>query len=262
MIESGSILEAIILGVAQGVAEFLPISSSGHLIILRDLLNGGGSSARTNAVQLSVALHLGTLFSILVVFRSEVLKLFHQPRLCLAIFVACIPAGIVGLFFRQILEEYFWTSKVAGIALCCTAVFLFVARKIERNEHDLEDCSNGSAFAIGLFQAIALIPGISRSGSTIAAGLMTGLKREAAATFSFLIAIPVIGGAALIEGIKIARSPAIPSLPPLMIGMLTSFVVGFFALRCLLKIVSARKLHWFAYYCLIVGVSTIVWKSF
>ena len=258
-----AIVEAVLLGIVQGIAEFLPISSSGHLVILGNLLERGlGIHAdETHNLALNVALHVGTLGSILVVYRKEIVQLLRQFRLCLAIVMATIPAGLAGVLLADHFKKAFATPLVAGCCLVVTAVLLLAGQSLERNKNQLEETTLWQAIVVGVFQAFALLPGISRSGSTIAAGLFTGLQRQAATTFSFLIAIPAIGGAATLTAWDAWQAPAANEpLLPLCLGALVSFVVGLFSLRWLIQLVSQRKLHWFAYYCLVVAVLTITWQ--
>lgn len=256
------LLEAILLGVVQGIAEFLPISSSGHLVICQALFDrwlvDSGSAGK---LELNVALHLGTLLSILVVYRSDVRRALQRFWLCAAIVVATVPAAIAGVLWKDALESAFDSPLTAGGALLVTALMLVIGHRFERDRDALEQVSLVQALSVGLLQAVALVPGISRSGSTIAAGLVVGLRRDAAASFSFLIAIPVIAGAAaLTVWDALEQSEPTVSLAPLAAGAATSFLIGIAALRWLLRLVSQRRLHWFAYYCAAVGSATIVWQ--
>lgn len=257
-------IEALLLGVIQGAAEFLPISSSGHLVILGDLLAHltGQPIQGEHSLQLNVALHVGTLFSILVVYRRSLVRLVRQPRLCASIIIATVPVIIAGLTFNEFLKVVFGTPLIAGCALLVTTVLLVLGQKLEQNSLALDELSFSSALAIGLFQAAALIPGISRSGSTIAGGLLIGLRREEAADFSFLIAIPAILGAATLTAADIWQGHAGGNSPSaLILGSLTAFSVGVVSLRVLLRLVARRKLHWFAWYCAIAAFATIAWQA-
>lgn len=259
------ILQAIILGIVQGIGEFLPISSSGHLVIAGELLDlaSGTKTPKSEKLLLNVTLHAGTLLSILVVYRSEIVKLRVQPRVCVLIILATIPAAFIGLMFKDFFEEVFATPVIAGFALLGTAVILVVAQKFERNEISYEELSPAKSLLIGVFQAGALIPGISRSGCTIAAGLICGMKREAAAAYSFLLAIPVIGGAALVHSLQVVSGSTAVSADTviaLVCGGVTAFIVGLVSLKCLVSLIARGKLHLFAYYCLTVGTLTVVWQ--
>lgn len=257
------ILHAIILGIVQGVGEFLPISSSGHLVIVGAILDqsAGTESDAESKLLMNVVLHAGTLFSILIVYRNELLKLRLQPRVCLLIVLASVPAGLLGVFAKDLFAEVFATPLIAGIALFVTAALLVGGQKLERNELDYNQLSFGKALAIGCFQAAALVPGISRSGSTISSGLALGLKREAAAAFSFLMAVPVIGGAVLLEAKDVIFGDLIIGDPvPLVVGGITAFVVGLLTLRWLVALIAKGRLYWFSYYCVAVGTATICWQ--
>jgi undecaprenyl-diphosphatase len=257
-------LEAVILGVVQGIAEFLPISSSGHLVIVSELMQQLGRAPVDPSANLrmNVALHVGTLFSIVFVYFADLLKLIRQPRLMLAIITATVPVAVAGLILKDWFETVFQTPMFVGCSLLVTAALLVVGQRMERNKFSLDEISTPRALTIGVFQALALIPGISRSGSTIAAGLLVGFRREAAATFSFFIAIPAILGAAAVTVADLNNSPmnAESSAGVLLAAMLTSFAVGLVALRVLLNFVSQGKLHWFAVYCALAGIVTIGWQ--
>lgn len=247
---------AIVLGILQGVAEFLPISSSGHLVIAGRLLG-----IREENIALNVALHLGTLGSILVAYRRDLLPALRHQRLMLSVTTATLPLVGVGLFAKNAIDRTFDSPLVAGCGLCLTALLMALAHRVERGAVELVDVSWKQGLVAGLFQAIAVLPGISRSGSTIFGGLTGGLKREAAAHFSFYIAVPAIGGAAVLHAKDLLEtgSAAMP-VGPMLAGMATSFVVGWLALHTLLRVVSRRKLHWFAWYCAAVGLGTIAWQ--
>ncbi|MFO0919043.1 MAG: undecaprenyl-diphosphate phosphatase [Planctomycetaceae bacterium] len=257
-------LYVLVLAVLQGIAEFLPISSSGHLVIGKSLLSEFWPDAvsTSGGMQLEVALHAGTLGSILLVFAKDLWQLRRDWRLCLLIILASIPAGVVGITLKKSLEPMFESPLVAGCGLLVTAIFLLLGQKLASGKYTERDQPWATAFVVGCFQAIALVPGISRSGSTIAGGLLTGLQRIAAAKFSFLMAIPAIGGATLLEAkdLLIDGTPLAYGLGSLTLGIIVSFVVGIAALRLLLLVVARGQLHWFAYYCLTAGMLTILWQ--
>ena len=256
------IVEAIILGVVQGIAEFLPISSSGHIVIVNQLLadtTGGGMGEHTLAM--NVALHVGSLFSIIAVYWRDLLGVLKSPRIMALIVLASIPVAIVGFTLDDVLKQAFSEPLYAAFALLGTAAILWTGQRLEKGTETIETLSVGRTSVIGLLQAFAIIPGISRSGTTIAAGLLTGLKREAAARFSFFIAIPPIAGAGLKTLLEIKdEGPGDLPVTAVLIGMATSFVVGYFALRWLISLVSRGRLHVFAWYCVVVGLATIAWR--
>ena len=279
-------IHAVILGIVQGIAEFLPISSSGHLVIADALLREySDTSTPKEGVTMSIALHFGTLLSILIVYREDLFKLVTDKRLMLMIVVATIPVGLVGILLKDYVDEAFGSPMMAGAALLVTAAFLLIGRQLQssvvgqapacrdtasvgqapacRNAgKSLDQLSIGTATLIGIFQAIAIIPGISRSGSTIAAGMATGLNREHAARFSFLIAIPAIGGASVVQMKDLLTGEeALPASPwPILLGTIVAFVVGLAALRLLIRLVVADRLHYFAFYCIAVGCLTMAWQ--
>ncbi|MBC8290134.1 MAG: undecaprenyl-diphosphate phosphatase [Planctomycetes bacterium] len=257
------ILEAVILGIVQGIGEFLPISSSGHLVIAGELLEIilGTKSGKDEKLLLNVVLHAGTLGSIVVVYWKEIWELRVQPRVCGMLILASIPAAILGFTMKSTFEEVFATPLIAGVALFATAGLLILGQRLEKSSLNYEELPMKSAFFIGLFQAGALVPGISRSGSTIAAGLMLGLQRKSAAAFSFLMAIPVIGGAVLVEMKDVFSGETVVTSPAaLVIGGIVSFVVGLACLRWMVNLIAKGKLHWFAYYCVAIGTATVVWQ--
>jgi undecaprenyl-diphosphatase len=250
---------AILLGVVQGITEFLPISSDGHLALMQSGLNQWfGTTGEGNTLELVLALHVGTLVSIILVYWKDLIQLPRQPWLCGLLILATIPAGLVGLLLKDTFEKAFNSPLIAGMGFLVTAAALFAGQWSERPRIREQDLSLWQALWIGCCQTLALLPGISRSGTTIAAGLSTGLERTASARFSFLMAVPVIGGATLLM-VKdvIERGHSDHSLSALIAGAVTAGVVGYFALTWLLRMVTQRRLHWFAYYCLTLGILTI-----
>lgn len=255
--------QTLIQAVVQGITEFLPISSDGHLVIAGKLLEQafGTISSGAETMQLIIGLHLGTLLATAVVYWKELWSLLHRRRLLVAVILGTIPAGVIGLVFKDWFEQTMSSPLFAGVGLCVTAVLLLAGQRMELNLVELEAIRLPHAFAIGCFQAVAILPGVSRSGSTIAGGLMFGLTRQTATTFSFLLAVPAVGGAVLLETIDMVRGKSGGlAIGQLLFGAIISFVVGLTALRFLIRIVTQRKLHWFAYYCLIVGACVIGWQ--
>ena len=272
------IVQAIILGIVQGIAEFLPISSSGHLTIFQAILQEGRESASglvDENLYMNVALHLGTLISIVIVYRYQIRNLLSSWKLCLAIVLATIPVGIIGMAFKDTLELIFTTPLFAGVFLILTAILLLLGQRLEEQsvgikapvtdmtETPMSEVTLWQALGVGFFQALAILPGVSRSGSTIAGGLMLKMERPQAATFSFLIAIPAIGGAAVLtmKDILELNNTSHLNFLPLLIGLITAAVVGWLSLRFLLRIIAKGKLHWFAIYCWLVGIVTIAWRK-
>ena len=260
-----NLIYAIILGAVQGVAEFLPISSSGHLVIVGELLTalfGRSLPDWLQGMTMNVALHFGTLLSIATVYFRDLLGLLQRWRLLLLIVLSSIPAGVVGILYKDALEALFQNALAAGICLLGTATILLAARRLRGAERSLSELSAGRALVIGVFQAVAILPGISRAGSTVGAGLMCGLRPADAAKYSFFLAVPAIGGASLLELVELfgEQDSTRPELLPILLGILVSYLVGVISLRALIRLLAADRLHWFAWYCGTVGLLTICWQ--
>lgn len=253
-------LKIALLGILQGIAEFLPISSSGHLVFAEELLGQKLESAALN-----IALHIGSLGSILVVYHERIRRLLGQPRIMLMIVLATLPLVVVGVplkFLFDYLSEKSLTPLVAAVGLLITAAYMFRSQRIAAGELLLEHITPRMAVTIGVLQAIAATPGISRSGSTIFAALLLGMTRSAAADFSFLIAIPAILGATVLYSKDIWESGETGLSGGLLaLGAGVSFVVGVFALKWLLRTVVGGSLDKFAWYCLVLGIVCIAWQS-
>lgn len=252
----------ILLGVIQGIAEFLPISSSGHLVIAADLLTRlGHPQGNLQSIEVNIALHMGTLLSIAVVYRRHFAEVLRRPRAMLAIVAATLPLVPVALLLKGTIDRLFETPLIAGCMLCVTALLMALARRVERGSLGIDEIGVREGLLIGLFQAAAILPGISRSGSTIFGGLVGGLKRDAATNFSFYIGFVAILGAALLYGRELWEQGTRDVAPgPLLAGAATAFTVGVLALQGLLRLVQRQKLHWFAWYCGAVGTATVIWQ--
>ena len=262
-------LEAILLGILQGLTEFLPISSSGHLVLGEHAL---GFSRGGSDILFEVLLHLGTLLAVLVAYRHDVGELLtvlwpsaarrlapeeraRRFRLMGAILVASVPAGVVGLTLKDPISELFGEPRLVAFLLLGTALILFIGDRLRQGDRLAEQSGPGRALAIGLAQALAILPGISRSGSTIVAGLAVGLRPVEAARFSFLIMLPAVSGAALLEFLDVRSGEAHVTLPAsvLAAGFVSSAVVGYLALQWLLIAIRRRSLTLFGAYCLLAG---------
>lgn len=273
-------IDALIMGIVQGLAEYLPISSSGHLEIFREIL--GLELNGAEALEFDVVLHVATVLSTIVVLWREFVPLctsfFGFKRdantsYVWKILLSCIPVAVVGLCFKDVVEGFFGNGlTVVGICLIVTAALLTFAYlfRTHASESSLSpllpkehDITWTDAFIIGCAQAVAVLPGLSRSGTTIATGLILGDRRDKVAQFSFfMVVIPILGEALL--GIKdmlqgeSATAGTIGWLP-LLVGFVASFVVGCVACKWMLELVKRGKLIWFALYCVIMGVVCIVW---
>ena len=248
-----TIFEATLLGIIQGLTEFLPISSSGHLVIGQKIL---GISIAGNVFE--VVVHLGTLVSVLIVFWTDIWQLIKSiksittQKYILALAIATLPAAITGILFKDIILEAFENIKVVAITLMITGIILLTTKFIKTK---LKDVSISRGLLIGVAQALAIVPGISRSGITISLGMHLGIAPEKAAKYSFLLAIPAIAGAGLLTGLDLTESSesALP-LSILIVGFFSSLFVGWISLKWLLVLIRSGKFHWFGVYCILVGL--------
>lgn len=246
--------EALLIGAIQGLTEFLPVSSSGHLVILQNLLG-----VREQPLTFAVLVHMGTLISVFLAFRQDIAAILRKPftKLTYLIIVGCIPAGLAGYFLAPYVEKAFESLLVVGLGLIFTGFILQISERLAVNNiiaKEVRETTYLDVFFIGLMQALAIIPGISRSGSTIAAGLLAGLDREFAARFSFLLSIPVILGAGLFElqdlladGLELTNSV------PYLIGVIAAALFGLLAIKVVMKLVKNGRLAFFSYYVWLLG---------
>lgn len=270
-------IQAVLLGLIQGIAEFLPISSSGHLSIFQNFL--GLTTAEGDHQLFDVLLHLGTLVSVFVVYWDDIVgivrdcgemvrsvghpvpgerKRFSGARLLMMMFFATLPLFLV-LPVQDYIEKLYYAPAFIGLALIATGGMLYCADRMPRGRKTEKTMRIRDALLVGLCQAVATIPGLSRSGTTITAGVATGLDRRFAVKFSFLISIPAVLGANLLTLIKALKADTDWSLMPrYLLGMLVAMVTGYFALRLLRYVANKGKFGWFAYYCWFAGVVTIL----
>ena len=256
-------LQAIILGIVQGLTEFLPVSSSGHLMLASEILNTDLSAA--DDLTFSLTLHAATVLSTIVVLWREVWRILKgafvfsgkindEQAYIIKIVISMIPVGIVGFCLMDYIEAAFSSVLVVGVMLLVTALLLTFAYKAKPRQKS--EISYRDAFIIGIAQACATMPGLSRSGTTIATGLLLGNKKEAVAQFSFLMVLPPILGNALLDIIKGEFGGGVELLP-LVAGFVTAFVTGALACKFMLEIVKRGKLIWFAIYCASAGLVAI-----
>jgi len=246
--------QAIILGFIQGLTEFFPVSSTAHLIILPWFFEWKGD---VNTLTFDVALHGGTLTALLFCFWKDWVELFTKKQKLLGmIILASIPAGVAGFFLNDIVEKNLREPLVISVMLVAVGFVMLAAEKVAKYK-DMEKVDYFDALLIGIAQATALVPGVSRSGITISAGLFKGFKREAAARFSFLISTPIIAGAALLHLRKLLAGPAIYDFQLFAAGLITSFITGIFAIKFLLAFLKKYPLNIFVYYRFILAVVII-----
>lgn len=273
-----SLLQAIILGIFQGIAEFLPISSSGHLAVLQNLFN-----IKEGNLFFTEMLHFGTLISIVVVYFNDIIKMiveffklintlfyntYHKKKkqirlnshqkLALLIIMGSIPTAIIGLTFEDFFESLYTSLLPIGFAFLITGLLLWISEKKAFQNKDIEKMSFLDSIIIGIAQGLAIFPGISRSGSTIVAGLMRGLKKPLATEYSFLLALPATFGAGLLGILKVIKSDSPVTINvPLAIGVVLSTIVGIISIKILIKLLNKNKLHYFSYYLWFIGILTI-----
>jgi undecaprenyl-diphosphatase len=262
-----SYLEAIVLGVIQGLTEFLPISSSGHLEIVKALF--GNHSEVEESLFLTILLHVATALSTVVVFRKEIFEILkgllqfnknESTSFLLKIILSMIPAALVGLFFQDEIEQLFSQNLIlVGLMLLITALFLFLADKARNKNNEV---SSINAIILGIVQAIAILPGISRSGSTIATAVILGIDREKAARFSFLMVLPLIFGSmskTILDSNLVIQKI---ELFPLILSFFSAFLTGIIACKWMIALVKNSKLKYFSIYCLVVGIIAIIYGLF
>ncbi len=262
-----SLIEAIILGIIQGLTEFLPVSSSGHLELGKEILSEDG--VPKEGLLFSVIVHAATALSTIVIYRKDILNLLkgllqfkwnEETQFAAKIVLSMIPILIVGLLFEEQIEALF-TGNIffVGCMLLFTSVLLFLTHFAPQKSGEM---TFGKSILVGLAQAVAILPGISRSGSTIATSLLLGVNKEQAARFSFLMVLPPILGAALLKFKKYLEAPAqeVVSEPIVLgAGFIAAFVAGLLACTWMIKIVKRSKLTYFAIYCALVGLVAIVY---
>ncbi len=268
-----SYFDAFILGLVQGLTEFLPVSSSGHLVLGQEVLG----VLQADNITFEVFVHFGTLFSILAIFWKDVLRILSslfkgvkQPskissflkedehfKLAVLIVVGSIPAAIIGLSFKPYVERAFSDVNLVGVMLMVTGLVLFLTRLARPKPDKLVGW--GTAIFIGFAQALAVMPGISRAGMTISAGLFAGVAREEAARYSFLLALPAIFGATLLETFEITSAPLEKQfIIVLIIGTIAAFIAGYIAIKTIFIVLKRDKFSYFSFYCLTVGLIVIL----
>ncbi len=267
------LFQALVLGLVQGATEFIPISSSGHLVLVPWLLSWDKAP-----LAFDTTVHWGTLVAVVAVFWPALWKLIVaglnsllarvdknraydrvQARLAWAIVLGSLPAALAGFFLEDFFEELFGKPVAAAVLLLVTSALLTSSERLSRRERSLEEIGWLDALFIGVAQAFAIMPGISRSGATIAAGLTREVRREAAARFSFLLSTPVIFGAGLFKLLDLVQTGGVGDLAgPLIVGFVTAAVSGYLCIRWLLNYLARRPLYVFAAYCLLFGLFNLV----
>jgi undecaprenyl-diphosphatase len=251
-------LQAIILGIVQGLTEFLPVSSTAHLILFPWFFNWNGE---VNTLTFDVALHAGTLLALFLCFWRDWIELFFRKKKLLGLIIfASIPAGAAGYFLNDIVEESLRSPLLISIMLIVVGLVMLIAEKAYKYRR-MEETEFGDALIIGIAQALAIIPGVSRSGITISAGLFRGFERETSARFSFLLSTPIIAGATILHFKKALTGSMNHDLQLFAIGVITSFITGFVAIKFLLNFLKKYPLNLFVYYRFILAavIITGIW---
>lgn len=265
-------IQAIILGIVQGLTEFLPVSSSAHLVIVPYLFNW--SLDPTKAFIFDVLVQLGTLVAVILYFWADLVAIFKSviqgikqktpfkeadSRLGWYIVLGTIPAGLAGLLLKDHVEAVFDSPEITAILLVVTAILLVSAERLAKKEKTLDELTWKDSLLIGVFQALAIFPGISRSGATISGGLFKGYTREGAARFSFLLSIPIMLAAGLLSVIDLVQAEFfLDFLPILILGFVIAGVVGYFSIRWLLSYVKNNSFFGFAIYCVVISAVTLI----
>ncbi len=244
-----SFTTSLLLGIIQGLTEFLPVSSSGHLVLIQSF----SPAFAQPGVLFDVVLHAGTLTAIILYFWKQIPKL--GSRYLSLIIVASLPAALVGYLFSDFFEGLFVNPRLVGFALLATAAVNF---SVDRFSAKLKRINFGQAFWVGLFQAVAIIPGVSRSGSTIFAGTATKIDRQEAARFSFLLSVPAVLGANLLQFLKYGIGYQEISLNYYLVGFVMAAVAGYLAIKLVYQFLLAKKFKFFGIYCLLVGLGVIL----
>ncbi len=255
-------LDAIILGIVQGFTEFLPVSSSGHLELGKAIL--GDDSIPEDSLLFTVVLHFATALSTIVVFRKDIWDILkgllafswnEETQFILKIFISMIPAVFIGLFFEEQLESFFGGNiAFVGAMLLVTALLLWLASRSKKTDKTI---SKNNAFIIGISQAVAMLPGISRSGATISTSVLLGNDKNKAARFSFLMVVPLIFGKIVKDFLGGEFSTETVNITNLGFGFIAAFISGLIACTWMIKIVRNSKLIYFAFYCLVIGLTAI-----
>ncbi len=252
-----NLFEAFISGVVQGLTEFLPVSSSGHLVLLHHYLG-----FKEPQLIFDIFLHAGTLLAILVYFRKDILHAFTKDRkFLLLIIVGCIPTGFIGILFESIFKEAFGSVKLVGFMFITTAVLLFcgdiAARFRQHHSETRPKLGFGKALIIGAMQGVAALPGLSRSGATIATALICQVRKKEAIKYSFLMAVPAVIGALIFE-MKDFNNTAAILMPQLIIGVFTAFLVGLAAIYYMIQAIIKDRLYFFGIYCFLAGIVVLI----
>lgn len=270
-------LQSVMLGIIQGLTEFLPVSSSGHLVLLQNLFG-----IREPELLFDISLHLGTLLAVFIVFYKEILRILQtllrlpalikssgnlksvfadneEIRIFALIIIGSVPTAILGILFHKVADQIFGSVWIVGVMLLVTGTLLWFTRQMSNEGRPLIKVSIRDALMIGLIQGMAIMPGISRSGATISMALFLGMNREVAGRYSFLLSIPAILGAMILSLNSTIIQTDIP-VRIILLGTVTAAIVGYIGLKILLRLVKQGHLYYFAPYCWLLGAATLIWS--
>lgn len=251
-----TILVAIILGLVQGLTEFLPVSSSGHLVLLENIFG-----IENNVILFDVILHVATLLAVVIVYRKTIWELIKHPfceKMQKLVF-ATLPTVIIALLFKSFFENSF-SGELLYLGFLVTAIFLIIAQVVSEKEYQYRNLSYGNSIVIGVFQGLAIMPGISRSGSTITSAIVQGVRREQAAEFSFLLSIPIILASLFYECLKLPSSVVTIPASCFIVAFIVALISGIFSIKIMLKVVKKAKYWGFSAYLILLSVFLIVNK--
>lgn len=251
-----SILVAVILGLVQGLTEFLPVSSSGHLVLLEKIFG-----VENNVILFDVVLHVATLLAVVIVYRKTILELIKHPfceKMQKLVF-ATIPTCIIALIFKGFFENSF-NGELLYLGFFVTAIFLIIAQIVSQKEYQYRNLSYGNSIVIGIFQGLAIMPGISRSGSTITSAIVQGVRREQAAEFSFLLSIPIILASLVYECFKLPSSTITISASCFIVAFIVALIAGVISIKIMLKVVKKAKYWGFSAYLILLSIFLVINK--
>lgn len=256
------LIQILVLAVVQGITEFLPISSDGHLILTQEIFKSLGKPL-PSFLLIEIVLHFGTLLSILWVYRGQIWELLTtNKRLIPLLILGTIPAGVFGLTMKKLFHDWLENPWLTGVMLFVTGSLVLWSSSRRPGTRTLKDVTWIDALIIGVFQSLAILPGLSRSGCTISSGIGRGLDRQTAADFSFLLAIPALTGACVLAAKDLLEQPALGvPLPTLAVGSVLSFFVGVFALNWLIAWLRGGRFYWFGLWCFAAGGTLLAWLS-
>jgi len=250
-----NITQSFFLGMVQGLTEFLPISSSGHLILLQKFFNVDG-----NLVFFNLLLHLATLIAVIIVFRKQVLDLIKHPfsKTAKMLYLSCVPTVLLALVFRKVMSDV--SGTFLGVCFILTGMVLIISQVVAKQKKSIFDINYKTSFLMGVIQGIAVFPGISRSGSTLAVGLLCGADKGDVANFSFLMSIPVIVGGFIFELVDAVKSKTLLNINPicLCVGFTSALVFGLISLKLMLNLVKKLKLGYFSIYLFVIAIITFI----